>query len=84
MRRESLSEGWRIRYPFAKEAAMPVLPSAEFAMAKGERDAKRCAQGPRLGGGTRCSVVASYTDIHSGITTRLSLCPTSSSVFGTL
>lgn len=45
MRRESLSEGWRIRYPFAKEAAMPVLPSAEFAMAKGERDAKRCAQG---------------------------------------
>lgn len=48
-----MSEGWRIRYPFAKEAAMPVLPSAEFAMAKGERDAKRCAQGPRLGGGTR-------------------------------
>lgn len=53
MRRETLSEGWRIRYPFAKEAAMPVLPSAEFAMAKGERDAKRCAQGSRLGGGTR-------------------------------
>lgn len=81
MRRESLSEGWRIRYPFAKEAAMPVLPSAEFAMAMGERDAKRCAQGPSMF--LNC-LFASYTDIHSGIATRLSLCPTSSSVFGTL
>lgn len=69
MRRKSLSEGWRIRYPFAKEAAMPVLPSAEFAMAaKGERDAKRCAQGPSMF--LNC-LFASYTDIHSGITTRL-------------
>lgn len=87
MRRESLSEGWRIRYPFAKEAAMPVLPSAEFAMAKGERDAKRCAQGGsravQEGMFLNC-FFAFYTDIHSGITTRLSLCPTSSSVFGTL